>query len=105
MKPRMYGADQDAVADTGDPYQNLANAIVLLAADDYRYAVRYIRRHPAPPSIPDGYRGKRAQQRWCEQYRMIYDCRMFFMGDWIKMLTKLDGAELLRQLEEECNGT
>lgn len=50
-----YGerSEQGAAVDTGDPLQNLANAIVVQAADDYRRALQFLSMHPEPPSMYD----------------------------------------------------
>lgn len=149
--------------DTGDPYQNLANAIVQQAADDYRAAAAFLAKHPRPPVDADylaeeqiavlrlptrrtmqehwlikrakpGYKDevlwecetakwwrieqqrrvreseafkhfKQRRDSW-EQWRYtLEDCKRFFLGDWIKMLTKLDGEEILAELKEELNGS
>lgn len=54
-KPPKYqdNAAYAAFEDTGDPYQNLANGIVLQACEDYRYALRYKRTHDKAPDIKD----------------------------------------------------
>ena len=57
-----------------DPYEELANAIVLRAVKDYRMA-----------KSPD-------QKKKLEE---------FFLSDWYKVLTSLDGAMLLQKLKEE----
>ena len=158
-----YGdrADINVVIDTGDPYQNLANAIVQQAAEDYRAACWYLRKHKKPDMLdyikPEEAKllkigthytkqeralRKRAKKkyreeilweteiaRWwrreqirairnSEEWRHYYfaetrrweaektvkECEEFFLGDWIKMLTRLDGAELLQRLREEHGG-
>ena len=68
-----------------DPYQNLANAIILQAAKDYRLARRKLRRKP---------RNEDAKF-------MVKDCEDFFRSDWFKMLTDVDGEMILRKLQEE----
>lgn len=62
----------------GDPYQNLANAIVAVAADDYRSALKD---------------GNRAIQSKLEE---------FFISPWCGILTKLDGSTLCEALRKEC---
>ena len=97
FKPPKYGDREGkwAVADTGDPYQNLANAIVHGAADDYRRARRYLIKHP---EIPESEYGR---YMWADAHRVIVECEAFFCGDWIKMLTALDGVEILNRLRGE----
>lgn len=96
-----YGdnAGASAIVDTGDPYQNLANAIVQQAADDYRSAKRYLAKHP---EIPED---KKAIYNWVNANKTVVECEAFFRGDWIKMLTNLDGREILAKLKEELNGS
>ena len=57
-----------------DPYEELANAIVLQAVKDYRMA-------KSPGEI------KKLEE--------------FFLSDWYKVLTSLDGTMLIRKLKEE----
>lgn len=159
-KPHKFGetADVRSIDDTGNPYQNLANGIVLQAAEDYMTAYRYILEHPDPiridqyltkeqidtlkePTTQTKYeklkvfRLKRAykqeeywylayrtywtaerqkhirttkeykayinaERSWVNAFAMIDDCREFFNGEWIKFLTKLDGPELMKQIEK-----
>ena len=68
-----------------DPYEALANQIVIQAANDYRFF------HKKPRKYPND----------AESKRMIADCEKFFLGDWIKALTDVDGSFILRKLEEE----
>lgn len=60
-----------------DPYQNLANAIVAVAADDYRTALRS---------------GNHGIQSKLEE---------FFLSSWCKILTDLDCDELCKALRME----
>lgn len=68
-----------------DPYENLANAIITLAANDYRAALRTLERNPRyAPALQE----KAALER-------------FFRSEWYKLLTSVDGETLLRMLSEE----
>ena len=68
-----------------DPYENLANAIILQAANDYRAALRTLERNPKyAPALQD----KSEVER-------------FFRSEWYKLLTSVDGETLLRMLREE----
>ena len=60
-----------------DPWQNLANAIVAVAADDYRKALEYD--------------NKEEQEEICA----------FFHSEWYKTLTKLNPNVLLGMLHAE----
>lgn len=63
--------------DNGDPYQNLANAIVCVAADDYRAAVQ------------NG------------DTLLLSDLRRFFRSAWCSLLTNLDTEVLMEALDRE----
>ena len=68
-----------------DPYESLANAIILLAVKDYRLASKKLKYHP---------KNKEAKL-------MIEDLERFFRSDWFTALTTIDGESLLRKLQEE----
>jgi len=64
-------------------YQNLANAIIMQAVHDYRRAVQQLIRKPYSATA-------------------LYDkqeVEAFFQGDWFRVLSDLDGQELLQRLE------
>lgn len=61
-----------------DPYDNLANAIILQAVKDYREAARN------------------------ENYRIMQECEQFFLSDWFTTLTGADGEVLLINLQKEA---
>ena len=68
-----------------DPYEELANAVVLQAVKDYREARSKLKRHPKNK----------------EALLMMKDSEMFFCSEWFGVLTKIDGPTLLRRLKEE----
>ena len=68
-----------------DPYQELANAIVVMAAKDYRHALRIQRRNPDSQAA----RIK------------IDEIERFFRSDWYRLLTDVDGEILIKKLREE----
>ena len=68
-----------------NPYENLANAVVLQAVKDYRDAVR---------KLSHGKRNVMAEQRKTE-------CEVFFKSQYFNVFTTLDGNSLLSQLEKE----
>ena len=68
-----------------DPYEKLANGIVIQAAKDYRTALRKLKRNP------------RNQLAKAEADSI----ERFFRSDWYKCLTKVDGELVLRKLREE----
>ena len=64
-------------------YQDLANAIVLLAVDDYRNALKGISYNRYPPE------------------RIIKDLEKFFRSDYFRTLTKINGEYLIEKLKAE----
>lgn len=66
-------------------YEKLANAIILQAVKDYRAAKKKLKKQP---------RNKDAEI-------MINDTERFFRSDWFTALTDVDGALILRKLQEE----
>lgn len=68
-----------------DPYENLANAIVLQAVKDWRSAVRTLKK----------------RTRYDPAKQMQEECERFFLSDWFSVLTSVDGRLLLRKLREE----
>lgn len=69
------------------PYENLANAIVLRAVDDYREALRDLEANPS----------------YSLALRTVSDVERFFRSGWFSVLTSLDGVLLMKKLQKECN--
>lgn len=70
-----------------DPYEGLANAIVLLAVKDYRVALNKLRKNP---------RNKAALEE-------KESCERFFRSNWYSVLTSVDPEYLIQRLNEEVN--
>ena len=68
-----------------DPYEKLANAIILQAVKDYRAARRKLKRNP---------RNHLAQAE-------IDSIERFFRSSWYGCLTEVEGEMLIRKLKEE----
>lgn len=68
-----------------DPYQNLANAIILSAVKDWRAARKRLKKKP---------QNKDAQIALAE-------CEQFFRSAWFSTLTDLDGELLIQKLYKE----
>ena len=68
-----------------DNYQDLANAIVLLAVNDYRKALKTLILYPKDRSV-------KFQIKQIEQ---------FFRSEFYKLLTSVDGEMLISKLYEE----
>ena len=67
------------------PYENLANAIVLSAVQDYRKALRILSRFPE----------RRDAQK--EKDSIL----QFFRSEWFYALTSIDPEFLIRKLDKE----
>lgn len=63
--------------------ENLCNAIIISAVNDYRKA-------------RCGERVAGKEPGW-----VMADCERFFLSEWFSILTKLDGATLLEKLKKE----
>ena len=70
-----------------DPYENLANGIILLAVKDWCEAVRTLKKWS---------RDKDAK-------RTRDECEQFFRSEWFEELTSVDGSVILRKLKQEEN--
>lgn len=68
-----------------DPYERLANAIVLQAVSDYRVAMKKIKAHP--------------KNR--EAISEALEIEKFFRSGWYSILTDVDGEYLIRRLQDE----
>ena len=68
-----------------DPYERLANAIVLQAVSDYRVALKKIKAH--------------SKNR--EAISEALEIEKFFRSGWYSILTDVDGEYLIRRLQEE----
>ena len=67
-----------------DPYERLANAIILQAVTDYRTALKKIKRNPKNKDAID------------EDLRI----ERFFRSGWYSQLTSVEGEYMLRRLRE-----
>lgn len=67
-----------------DPYERLANAIVLQAVDDYRRALKAVKRNPSNRTAIDE----------------ALQIERFFRSGWYSTLTSVDGEYLIRRLQE-----
>lgn len=70
-----------------DPYEGLANAIVLQAVKDYRVALKKLRKNPRNKAAAD-------EKKSCEE---------FFRSQWFGILTSVDPEYLINRLNEEVN--
>ena len=71
-----------------DPYVNLAHAIVIKAVDDYRNALRRLKRDAH-------HRDAAIRKKECEQ---------FFSSAWCKFLTDVDMVQAAKYIRQEVFG-
>lgn len=69
-----------------EPFEDLANAIIIQAVEDWREAVRALNEWPDD----------------VDAIRTKDECEAFLLSDWYEQLTKMDGARLLRMLRKEA---
>lgn len=69
----------------GNPYENLANAIIVKACEDYRAALRGLKRNPSDRGHMDD----------------ALQLERFFHSAWYQALTTVDGDFLIRKIREE----
>lgn len=69
-----------------DPYESLANAIILQAVKDWRDSVKKLKKRP----------------RFQPAMDMKEECEEFFLSDYYKILSSVDGEWLLNKLKKEA---
>jgi hypothetical protein len=78
-------------------YENLANAIIETAVDDYRNAIRIIKmRYSAAWNLVSPYRLSRINE-----VIICLDVEDFFRSEWYYTLTDVDGDYLIEKLRDE----
>lgn len=70
-----------------DPYENLANSIILLAVEDYRGALKKLKKWPRNESAKI----------------MKDEVERFFRSAWYRELTSVDGEYLISKLQAEVD--
>lgn len=70
-----------------DPYEQLANAIILQAVKDYRDALKKLKKRP----------------RYEPAKYTITEVERFFHSDWYRELTSVDGNFLIKKLRTEVS--
>lgn len=69
------------------PYQNLAEAIILSAVQDYRNALRD--------------NGSRHGNHIRSNHHTIKECERFFKSQWFTILTNADGEMIISKIRKE----
>lgn len=72
-----------------DPYEKLANAIVVQAVSDYRAALQKVRKNPKNKDDLDE----------------ALQIERFFRSQWYQTLTSVDGEYLIDRLRKEASWT
>ena len=70
-----------------EPYQDLANAIILMAVKDYRDALKKLMKRP----------------RYGPAQDMKNEVERFIHSDWYRELTSVDGNVLIKKLQAEVS--
>lgn len=69
-----------------EPYENLANAIIMQAVKDWRNAARRVNKKLT------NYQARKIKR----------EIEAFLLSDWFKVLTDIDGEMILNRLREEA---
>lgn len=72
-----------------NPYEKLANAIILQAVSDYRAALKKVKKNPNNREAIEG----------------ALQLEKFFRSEWYQVLTSVDGEYLIEKLREEVSET
>lgn len=72
-----------------NPYERLANAIIIQASKDYMTSLRKKKRNSGSASADHD----------------IRECERFFRSGWYQVLTSVDGEYLMGRLRKEALGT
>ena len=70
-----------------DPYEQLANAIILRAVEDYRDALKKLKKRPKYGPAQD----------------LKNEVERFFRSYWYRELTSVDGEILIKKLQAEVS--
>ena len=72
-----------------NPYEKLANAIILQAVSDYRAALKKVKKNPKNRDAIDE----------------ALQIEKFFQSEWYQVLTSVDGEYLIDRLRKEVSET
>lgn len=78
-----------------EPWENLAIAIVEQAIKDYKKCIEWAETGKETIRTSEG------TLTIDEVYSLYDSCKEFFLGDWIKELTTMEGEFILRSLEKQ----
>ncbi|NCC61718.1 MAG: hypothetical protein EOM12_12450 [Verrucomicrobiae bacterium] len=88
-----------------EPYESLANAVIVQAVKDYREAIHFLKRHPHTPDLDTEEAMKDKRKRILRENIIKNegerdDVEHFFHSGWFELLSNLDGETLLRQVRD-----
>jgi hypothetical protein len=81
-------ANIDACIIQGDPWQSLANAIMVQACEDYRTVCEMVKLKPR-------------SKRWREERRKLLE---FFKSEYCSLLSKVDVDVLIEKINKDMEG-
>ena len=111
-----------------NPYEALANGIITQAVNDYRQAVKFLKKHPrtdkleadvasqlaekkkrreerAKLKLPKEREKQSQEERLLDNIRnnelMASETEKFFQSEWFSKLTEIDGHWLLERIKKE----
>lgn len=87
-KNASHDHDKTPVFVGGDAMVNLANGIIERGIDDYRVALRRIKRRPED------------REAWARKR----ECELFFSSQWCGILTDVDMVDVARRIREIIMG-
>lgn len=83
-----------------NPYEALANAIILQAVGYYRKAVKFLKKHSE--DITEN--NQRLLDSIRSNGRMVKETERFFHSEWFTRLTSLDGHTLFDRIKKNLEG-
>lgn len=81
-------ANIDACVIQGDPWQSLANAIIVQACEDYRTVCEMVKLKPR-------------SKQWREERRKLLE---FFKSEYCSLLSKVDVDVLIEKINKDMGG-
>ena len=89
--------------DNLDPYQRLANAIIIQACEDYRKYPKQLKKlQEAGPKSSDEKELVKYEKKLNRIKSDIREVVSFFYSDWFPKLTTINPEYLLERLKKEC---
>lgn len=88
-----------------EPFENLANAIIVRAVMDYRETMRFLKRHPHTSDLDTEEAMQDTRKRAIRSMIMKKEgerdeIEQFFHSGWFEALSNLDGEALLKKVRE-----